>query len=597
LLELPGYEIVKEIGRGGMARVYLARHEGLDRDVAIKVMFPNLASDSSYSERFIREARIVAKLSHHNIVTVYDVGIHENYHYIAMEFLPGVTLDDKLKDGMEDQQIMHIVKQVAAGLAYAHDKGFIHRDIKPENILFREDGTAVISDFGIARATKSETKMTAVGTVIGTAHYMSPEQAQGKELTPSSDIYSIGIMMYEMFTGEVPYDADSTIAIVFKHIDAPIPQLPEGKDKFQPVLEKLMAKQPEDRYQTCTDIINDIADLERGNSPSRATELFSVEDLGLAGKGKKSTQFVQMPKETSKKPWGIIIGSLVGLSILGAVGYGYVTYYAPQQEQAESQRLIDQEKRKKERLASELRLKDEQLKYQREIEKERKLRDEQLAKLQEEARKQKAESDRKFALAEKRAAEERKKRLARELAAKKKADQQKVLQAKRLKEQLDLEAAERANLIAKQEQVKELLAAANASHKKKQYTNAYKKYNAVISLDPLNQKAQSGIKSIANTYLTQAKAFADKNKFTSASQKVAEVINFMPENNNLSSTQAYILKQKKAYQQELLLKQQKQLETEITVAPKQTPKPEPVVKSEPEPAVEEAPRRRSFGGF
>ena len=595
MLELPGYEIVREIGRGGMARVYLARHEGLDRDVAIKVMFPNLASDSSYSERFIREARIVAKLSHHNIVTVYDVGIHENYHYIAMEFLPGVTLDDKLKDGMDSQQIMHIVKQVSAGLAYAHDKGFIHRDIKPENILFREDGTAVISDFGIARATKSETKMTAVGTVIGTAHYMSPEQAQGKELTPSSDIYSIGIMMYEMFTGEVPYDADSTIAIVFKHIDAPIPDLPDGKEKFQPILEKLMAKQPEDRYQTCNDIINDIVNLERGNSPSRATELFSAEDLGLAGKSNKQTQFVKMPKKASNKPWGLIIGSLVGLSVLGAAGYGYVTFYLPQQEQAEVQRQIEEEKREKEKVASELRLKDEQLKYQRQIEKERKLRDEQLAKLQEEARIQKAESDRKFALAEKRAAAEKKKRLERELAAKRKAEQQKTLQAKRQQEQIEFEAAERANQVAKQEQIKDLLAAANTSYKNKQLKTAYKKYNAVLSLEPLHLKAQKGIKAVADTYLSQAKTYADNNQFTSANQNVAEVINFMPENSNVRSTQTYILKKKKAYQQELLLKQQKQLEAEIVTAPE--PSPEPDLKTESKPAIEEAPRRRSFGGF
>jgi len=319
LLELPGYEIIKEIGRGGMAKVYLARHEGLDRDVAIKVMFPNLASDSSYSERFIREARIVAKLSHHNIVTVFDVGIFEQYHYIAMEFLPGITLDDKIKSGISNREILSIIKQISAGMYYAHDKGFIHRDIKPENIMFRENGSAVITDFGIARATKSETKMTAVGTVIGTAHYMSPEQAQGKELTPGSDIYSIGIMLFEMFTGKVPYDADSTIAIVFKHIDAPIPLLEGDQEIYQTLLNKLMAKQPEDRYLTCQEIIEDIEDIEGGNKPSRATEVFSVSDLAFENNSKANAS------GGTKKPWAAIAGISTVLIAAAAGAYYYTT--------------------------------------------------------------------------------------------------------------------------------------------------------------------------------------------------------------------------------------------------------------------------------
>ncbi len=145
----------------------------------------------------MREARIVANLTHHNIITVHDVGVHNKFHYIAMEYLPGVTLDDKIKSKLDIKQILSIIKQIAAALDFAHKKDIIHRDVKPDNILFREDGTAVLTDFGIARTTKSETKMTATGTVIGTPHYMSPKQAQGQNIGPSSDLYSLGIILFE----------------------------------------------------------------------------------------------------------------------------------------------------------------------------------------------------------------------------------------------------------------------------------------------------------------------------------------------------------------------------------------------------------------
>ena len=180
--------------------------------LSIKVLSKDLDGDKSFSERFIREARIVANLSHQNIITVYDVGVHNQFHYIAMEYLPGETLDDKIKKKLSINQVLGITKQIATALDFAHKKGIVHRDVKPDNILFREDGTAVLTDFDIARSAKSETKMTATGTVIGTPHHMSPEQAQGQEIGPWSDLYSLGIVLFEMLSGEVPFDADSTIA-------------------------------------------------------------------------------------------------------------------------------------------------------------------------------------------------------------------------------------------------------------------------------------------------------------------------------------------------------------------------------------------------
>ena len=275
MIELPGYNIEKQLGRGGMARVYLARHIGLDRLVAIKVLSKDLDGDKSFSDRFIREARIVANLTHQNIITVYDVGVHNQFHYIAMEYLPGETLDDKIKKKLNIKQVLGFTKQIAAALDFAHKKGIVHRDVKPDNILFREDGTAVLTDFGIARAAKSETKMTATGTVIGTPHYMSPEQAQGQEIGPWSDLYSLGIVLFELLSGEVPFDADSTIAVVFKHITEPVPDLDEPYKQYQPLVNTLLAKEANDRYQSGREVIADIEALERGEAPANATLIFN----------------------------------------------------------------------------------------------------------------------------------------------------------------------------------------------------------------------------------------------------------------------------------------------------------------------------------
>ncbi len=301
MIEIPGYTIEKQLGRGGMARVYLARHTGLDRLVAIKVLSKDLHGDKSFSERFMREARIVANLTHQNIITVYDVGVHNEHHYIAMEYLPGETLDDKVKKKLGIKQILGIIKQIASALDFAHKKGIVHRDVKPDNILFREDGTAVLTDFGIARAAKSETKMTATGTVIGTPHYMSPEQAQGQEIGPWSDLYSLGIVLFEMFNGEVPFDADSTIAVVFKHITEPVPDLAEPYQKYQPLVNTLLAKEPAERYQSGREVIADIECLDRGDTPANATLIFNQTAINPAVSLNTDKKTVQTNQPASSK--------------------------------------------------------------------------------------------------------------------------------------------------------------------------------------------------------------------------------------------------------------------------------------------------------
>lgn len=320
MIALPGYTIEKQLGRGGMARVYLARHTVLDRLVAIKVLSKDLDGDKSFSDRFMREARIVANLNHQNIITVHDVGVYNEFHYIAMEYLPGETLDDKIKKKLDITQVLSVAKQIASALDFAHKKGIVHRDVKPDNILFREDGTAVLTDFGIARSAKSETKMTATGTVIGTPHYMSPEQAQGQEIGPWSDLYSLGIVLYEMLSGEVPFDADSTIAVVFKHITEPVPELPAPYAQHQPLVNTLLAKEPTSRYQSGREVIADIECLDRGDTPANATLIFNQTAINPAASLNTTSASTTATQQTGSAATGKLrlFAGIAALVILAA---------------------------------------------------------------------------------------------------------------------------------------------------------------------------------------------------------------------------------------------------------------------------------------
>jgi tetratricopeptide (TPR) repeat protein len=254
--KIPGYRILRELGRGGMANVYLAEQESIEREVALKVMLPALAAgDSSFSARFLREAKIVARLAHPHITAVYDVGVAGPYHYFSMEYVTGGDLKSRIREGMMPKLAFTIARQIAAALAFAHAKGYVHRDVKPENVLFRQDGTALLSDFGIAKSTDAAIQMTATGVVIGTPHYMSPEQAQGQELDQRSDLYSLGIMLYEMLTGELPYTGNSALSIGIKHLKEPIPHLAPPTHVYQPLIDKLLAKSSADRYQNGEEVI------------------------------------------------------------------------------------------------------------------------------------------------------------------------------------------------------------------------------------------------------------------------------------------------------------------------------------------------------
>ena len=245
-----------------MATVYLALQESVQREVALKVMSPTLLGDAQFGERFLREARIAAKLKHPHVVQVHDVGNVGDYHYIAMEYLPGGPVLTRNGKPRDLPFALRVTREIASALGYAQSKGVVHRDIKPDNILLREDGAAVLTDFGIARASDNA-RMTHTGAIIGTPHYMSPEQARGLPLDGRADLYSLGIVFHELLLGRVPYQAEDSLAVGIMHITAPLPQLPPNLSMLQPVLDRMLAKDAAQRFQNGAQLAETLAALER----------------------------------------------------------------------------------------------------------------------------------------------------------------------------------------------------------------------------------------------------------------------------------------------------------------------------------------------
>jgi len=264
MFELTGYSNIHEIGAGGQAKVYAATQKAFQRKVAIKVLLTELAEDPGFAERFLREARIVAGLAHPHIVPVYDFGQQAGTLYMVMEHLAGEDLGKKIANGIKLEDILRITSQVALALNFAHEKGFVHRDVKPDNVLFREDGSAVLTDFGIARQQSEVNQLTIVGQILGTPRYMSPEQLQDRKVDGRADIYSLGIMFYQMCTGHAPYEDKDFTTLAMKHLQAPIPKLLHEFSKYQRLFERMVAKEPEKRFQTGMEIVNLIDQIRSG---------------------------------------------------------------------------------------------------------------------------------------------------------------------------------------------------------------------------------------------------------------------------------------------------------------------------------------------
>ena len=263
-LNIPGYQIKAHIGSGGMAVVFRAIQESLQRPVALKVL--KNTESKEWTERFLNEGRILASLSHRNIITVHDIGIHAGHIYISMEYVEGGDLKPRIEAGMTPKEALEILTTVGEALEVAHKKGVIHRDVKPGNILFRQDGTPVMADYGIAKDFERETDVTVDGTVIGTPDYLAPEQARIEPVDGRTDVYGLGIIFYEMLTGKKPFDGASAVHIVFKHLNEPIPQLPGALAMYQPLLEKMTAKEPEDRFAGATEMLSAVTELRVSNA-------------------------------------------------------------------------------------------------------------------------------------------------------------------------------------------------------------------------------------------------------------------------------------------------------------------------------------------
>ncbi len=261
------YELLEHIGGGGMADVYKAHDKILDRMVAVKILHSQLANDEEFLEKFRLEAKGAARLSHSNIVGIYDVGHDSDKYYIVMEYIAGETLKKKVqREGcLSVEESLRVAKEIARALREAHANNLVHCDIKPHNILVTQDGRVKVADFGIARAVTSST-MTYNGNVVGSVHYFSPEQAKGTKITPKSDIYSLGVVLYEMLTGELPFTGETTVSIALKHLQEEPKPICQHNHTLPPMVEaivqKAMAKEPEDRPSS-DELIEDIQHTER----------------------------------------------------------------------------------------------------------------------------------------------------------------------------------------------------------------------------------------------------------------------------------------------------------------------------------------------
>ncbi|MDP9439663.1 MAG: protein kinase, partial [Actinomycetota bacterium] len=323
------YRLQQPLGSGGMAEVFLAHDDILDRDVALKIMSGRYAGDDEFVERFRREAQSAAALSHPNIVSIFDRGeADDGTYYIAMEYLPGGTLKDRIlkRGALPPRTAAAVALQIAEALCAAHERDVIHRDIKPHNILITGSGDVKVTDFGIARAASSST-MTRTGHILGTAHYISPEQAMGEPVGPASDLYSLGVVLYEMLTGEMPFDADTPLGIAMKHVNGHLvpPQVlnPEIPDGINAITMRLLQKDPSARYATDDELIDDLERVLSGLDPSGATTEMATSVLPAATTRLAPPPQSVRPAKRKRRTAPFVLALLV-LALLGLLAWaGY----------------------------------------------------------------------------------------------------------------------------------------------------------------------------------------------------------------------------------------------------------------------------------
>ena len=256
-MQIPNYRVKEVIGRGGMATVYRAEHILLKQERALKVISPSLSREPGFQQSFIREGQIIASLQHPHIVNIYDIDYCDEGYFMAMEYLTGGSLSDKLKNSpLSLEMTFRVLRQIGEALHYAHEQGLVHRDIKPANILFRDNGEAVLTDFGISKLQDTESELTRLGYgLLGTPRYMSPEQTGAQKLDRRSDIYSLALVFYEMLAGKPAIQADATISIIREHVLAPPPIIPAPFGFLQPIINKALAKTPDKRYANVLEFV------------------------------------------------------------------------------------------------------------------------------------------------------------------------------------------------------------------------------------------------------------------------------------------------------------------------------------------------------
>jgi serine/threonine protein kinase len=259
---LKGYRLIKELGRGGMSSVYLAEDNDTGKEVAIKVLDMDTIEDDRMIERFIREYSMLASVNNIHVASILDQTFTDKYAFIIMERFQGGDLTSRIRKGIKPKEALNYLAQIADGLADVHREGIVHRDLKPGNIMFRLDDTLAILDFGLAQIDDDSMDLTKHGEVYGTPSYVSPEQARGKRVDHRSDIYSTGIIFYQMLTRKKPYRADNPMAMFYKHVHAEIPQLPADYARYQPLLEKMLAKSADERFQTADELAEALKDYE-----------------------------------------------------------------------------------------------------------------------------------------------------------------------------------------------------------------------------------------------------------------------------------------------------------------------------------------------
>jgi eukaryotic-like serine/threonine-protein kinase len=335
------YMIESRLGSGGMADVYLATDQSLGRKVAIKILSDRYARDADFVERFRREAAAAASLRHPNIVTVYDRGEARGTSYIAMEYLDGPTLKEEIghRAPMPEPEVIGYATQALAALDAAHRQGVVHRDIKPHNMVLTDEGRLKVTDFGIARAANTQ-QMTEVGSIVGTAQYLSPEQARGLPVGPQSDIYSMGIVLYEMLSGDVPFNGDSAVEIAMKQVSDPPPPLQTRNRLVSPAMEQVvmraLAKDPALRFQSARQMAEELGRVSRGQAASpdtqQATRVIAAGDATRVIRPESATGVLRPPPPPERPgprrsvlPWLLVLLLLIGAGVAGFFVYHILT--------------------------------------------------------------------------------------------------------------------------------------------------------------------------------------------------------------------------------------------------------------------------------